>query len=399
MSVPKQSAEAKSAQPPESSVSLWVASEATGSSTLGSGIRSRHFTLIAIIGVLVWTLLIPGIAAYYEGVFLTENVVAKLADNPSHTAKWKEFADEREDHERLLNHVEYQLKSTLIAPQHGTASIEELLAAQQFYARAHPKPMTVTGFVESEAAYVWVLTYGCLILLIRRGWRRGQPVQGIPPRGLLLYIAISLDGWLRNFVFHTYDKGRRLYSYLNSDLGPISFALEEMRALGLSFLLIYLWDQRLAHVREEQRRHLNPGDSKGEQMELQTRALHISRLFANWQMDSLLLAGMLLPWTYFYWRQISLNHDARYVLSAVLLYLLWGGTWLLLSMPLLRAQQEWTRFNLVVLTNAMARKDDKMVDHTFRLLKEFHPVGSLNLLGSSIVAAISFALPVLRLFL
>jgi hypothetical protein len=213
------------------------------------------------------------------------------------------------------------------------------------------------------------------------------------------YAADEWPNWLRNFLFHDYESGRVVYSYVHRDINLTSFLLQELRVLGMFILLAILWEKRLVSFSEKQAQMSAKHENELEPDHFFQRAWSLSELFSRWQADSLLLAGACLPWTYFYWLEVVKVNDQRYLCSALLIHLIWGGTWILLSAPLWMALRDWTRFKLKVTSSFLRYGAEKPnAERDLKILTEVRPVGHFSLIGTSLVAVMSFALPLVNLF-
>lgn len=122
--------------------------------------------------------------------------------------------------------------------------------------------------------------------------------------------------------------------------------------------------------------------------------------FGRWQVSSLLLAGAFMPWTYVYWESISSWGDLRYIFSAIAIHLAWGVSWLLLSLPLIRVWRQWVEFRIRALNSSFGKPaEDADAERILRLFIDASPLSTVQIVGASAGAFVSFMLPIAQLFL
>jgi hypothetical protein len=69
-----------------------------------------------------------------------------------------------------------------------------------------------------------------------------------------------------------------------------------------------------------------------------------------WQLSSLLLALIFVPWSYFYWNNIVSVQDRRYLPAAIGIHLIWLFCWYKATRPLLLSLRNWRKMKLTALS-------------------------------------------------
>src|ERR1700733_6068937 len=122
------------------------------------------------------------------------------------------------------------------------------------------------------------------------------------------------------------EKGRRVFSFVNRDISPASFVLQELRVLGMMILLGLLWERcSEGYIRLKEELPLRSVKDLSANGLVDDVMLYRNTL-QSWQTTSIILAVVFLPWSYFYWREIQEHHDIRYFPSAVIIQLIWLAT-------------------------------------------------------------------------
>lgn len=132
----------------------------------------------------------------------------------------------------------------------------------------------------------------------------------------------------------------------------------------------------------------------------------VAEKFSQWQIDSLLLTVAFLPWTYFYWRLVITIGDIRYLHGAIYLHIMWGLIWLITSSKLIDSLKKWRRHQAELLVDVSTGKQMfptpnansmSSLDDPNTLIKLSRPIGKFRMVTTSIIAFVSFVIPLIRL--
>lgn len=355
--------------------------------------KRLHWYLVTV-GIFVWAVAIPGAVAFIDGVFTDEQVRTKIDGFPE-IKKQKQERDAKID---LLKKIDGRLASTEALKGE---EIKALLSARADLNKDIEAPKHGTGFFTNSTTSVFLVCYLCLTALLCIGLNVYPGVN--PPKGRTLeagffaYLSFAIFNWVRNGFPH--GEARKIYSFTHFDIGPLSFWFQEFRLLGI-FLLIaavnLLWYEGLKTTQAELSKWKNPEggihvDSLAELSQL------VSGKFALWQGTSLVLAIAFLPWTYFYWQEMRIYGDRRYVESALLTHLFWGLSWIAISAPAWFSLRTWAKNKSFALVRGIAAaKNEAASEAVSKVVHELEPIGYLQLFVTSAVAFGSFLVPVIH---
>jgi hypothetical protein len=357
--------------------------------------------LLVIGASLIPTLIVPGMIAQAGGVFYRQDIVSKLQQGDRD--KLTNYDTQQEQRRRQLEQVDLFLTNTPqneIPPERLSSLIQLRSYVKAEYEAAKP-PISVIAFHLNPQILLWpglYATLACLVILlrpIRISLRKAKAKIVIYAFGIYVFYQWPL--WMRNFVLS--NEGRTIFAFSNYDIHKASFFAQEAVILGFAFLLAtawWQWAQFFDGRRIELRRRMN-ATLEGAGNEASER---LARTFTQWQICSAVLAGGFLFATNFYWTIVDRYNDPRYLISAIIIHVLWGLTWILISMPLAITWLAWERSRVRALETLLLRREDTSLEkyeHTRQLLTEMRPLGSINVSVSAIGAIVSFLLPLLKL--
>ena len=318
--------------------------------TLKYGLKT---TILLITLSLIWNFVITGIVAYGEGVFYSKDVEVKL---PGHSkealSRYSAYKKTQGDYTQKISDIDSQITS-LLQRKETYSEVENLIKLRQLYKDelANLKsPIAINPFYGNRTVYYGFTGYICLgflvLLLIPVSLRRLN-LRKVLIVGLLLYVGWMSTGWLRNFIF--YDEGRTVFSFLNYDIGHVSFFLQELRILGICLLISASWDGWMIYYRDVVEQ-LRGWDSETASLSrLSEHAHFITRMFSVWQISFIAIGAAFLPWTFHYWVTIMKLGDGRYVIQAFVMHIYWIITWTLATAPLIYAYGKWSTLKAAAL--------------------------------------------------
>lgn len=363
-----------------------------------NSLKQRLITLFVIISFsLIWIVIIPGFVAYREGVFYKSDVEARL---PSHSTRavssYDLYRKTQTNNALAIAEIDRQL-TELLQRKENTAQIESLIKLRQIYREEQTNskpPITPSPYFGNRTPSYTFISY--IFLGISLFLLMPVPIKTLNLRkaillGVLLYAGWMFTSWIRNFV--VYDEGRTIFSFVNYDIGPLSFLLQELRILGLCLMIAALWQGWTSYfttVADQYRR-----DSAHEEslVSLGNNALFIAQMFNRWQLTSIALLGAFLPWTFLYWSNIVNYGDSRYVIPALVVHLYWIVSWGLTTAPLIYAYKRWAAAKTRALAEAATSNRQREPDRSIKFVREINPISSFQVFGAGVATAISFLLP------
>lgn len=341
----------------------------------------RRWLILAAVFIPVWVGVIPGLAAKYAKVFDDSGVETK-ADQ-----RW--LTQQKSAHKLLI-----------------------------------------TGFRHNNTTAVFLFSYFSLAGIWLFLAPKNTAIRDVSHRcwvfvsGLVAYLPMLAWSVLRNW--YPDDPKRTVISYVNLDISRFSFVLQEARILGIFLLLSVIWYKWNTYAKswrtmwrcdlEYARRCAEPRGSVASASAAVTEHLPgkliykeaaadrlvqrflkrprtVSHVFLHWQVVSFCIGLALLPWTYEYWLDIVRHGDSRYVNSAATMHAACAMTWFIVTIPLWKAMQVWSRLRERLLIDL-----SKHVEQN-KWLQDVKPVGQVELLTTALVAGLSFFIPVFKAFL
>lgn len=346
--------------------------------------------------ILLWTIVIPAAVAYRDRAFYSRDLEARLSSAPRRLIN--EFHERKRLYEQIIRSVDAGI-ATRITSGGALSEIAALQATRQSYEAVVSKltpPIAVVGFEENTTPYLFAVAYLFLTSLLssmvvefsdRSHYWRAVAF------GTAGYILYEWPTWVRNLLPDS--EARKTFAFVNFDMSAGSFYLQELRVL-LMFLIMGLICQKALHNESKISRAVRDWSGiAGGRPELINRAAVVNQLFSRWQWQSLILAAAFLPWTYLFWYELDTLSDTRYLVSGMLMHMAWLGLWYVLSLPLLTALKAWSAYRNDVLAASAAGGQD--VEKLLMLLKDVDPPSTIQLMGVSAAAAISFVLPIFNL--
>ena len=122
--------------------------------------------LIIIISFL-WTVIIPGIIAYNDGVFYSIDVEKKVEGlddrEVSQLTKFKDYKLKYDNYNAIITSIDDKIKTGLtINDNNQNKNLEELVKVREIYKKELSelkKPISTIGFYNSHAIYCYLFSY------------------------------------------------------------------------------------------------------------------------------------------------------------------------------------------------------------------------------------------------
>ena len=184
------------------------------------------------------------------------------------------------------------------------------------------------------------------------------------------------------------------YWWVNWDMSLGSYVLQDIRECGMFFLMCTFWDlgrQRLEIVRSILEDAEKWPDDTVDRL-IFARSV-FQRALSLWQASTILMLILFVPWSFFYWHQIVVNKDARYLPAVLMIDLLWMITWFVASRPFLFAMRCWNGERLRAIS---AWSGD--VERLKALLEDGSNSSELQVVIATLTAVGSMLLPLAKAF-
>jgi hypothetical protein len=365
---------------------------------------ATHAIGIALIAISL-TLILRGYIAYSEGVFFETQLRQKI---PTEAQKQlNTFEELKKSREAEIKGIDILLSDLLKDPSKADKVPGLLDARNQLITevRSMDSPIKLQPFYLSDTMLLWTWLYMCLGWIIflmkpknvtvKQSFSALQKTLTITA---MLFIAYRWPTWLRNFALG--NEAQRVFAAANYSVSPVYFYTQEVIVFGLCFLIALIWRQwTLFYLSRDV--ELKSEAAREDILEQAFSPVLVNRLsetFIRWQAVSVVLALAFLLYTNVFWQYVVKYKDQRYIVSAVIIHLLWGATWLIISLPLLRTWYSWyiTRTKALALIPTRASTENSVADVEIKALTEINPIPLWNIAGSSLTAIIAFLLPLLN---
>ena len=361
-----------------------------------------------ILFAILFGLIMPGLIAYYNGVFYDRNVEDKiqqiegLEDVARNIENFKKQNAAIQDSINKLDEHLLRISANPLEQQ----NLSEVLELRKFLAaelKSRKAPVAASGFYLSNTMILWSALYLCLGWLVfvvpppvkaRRGAEFALKFLGLFV-GVVLFYRFPI--WMRNFLF--YKEGRVYYGSANYDVDAWGFFAQECLGLMVAILLTTLWLKWSIYY-TELRDELNAEEVRSplEDAFDYRKIERLSTTFMHWQVNSIILAVGFIWYTYFFWDIILRTGDQRYVVNALIIHILWFVSWILMSLPLIIVWYKWQEVKTQALSEVVnsppAHGDD--LEAIVQALRDLQPIGYWNLAASSVGVVFSLVYPVLQ---
>jgi hypothetical protein len=202
--------------------------------------------------------------------------------------------------------------------------------------------------------------------------------------------------WLRVYRLMPHAlAGRVLFSYANHDISLRGTLFNDLTFLIIAHLLVLIWARWLRYATwlklDVKPISASPWTADGEQSiadYVDETFKRLTHAYAHWKVTSLLIGLPFIYMTVIYWNIIWGIGDRNYLASAVAVHALWAITWIIISIPLMRAWRSWRS----LVEELAIRRHDKM--HS--IASALHPVGMWSLVGLSLSGFAAFVTPIVH---
>jgi hypothetical protein len=361
--------------------------------------------LILFAGIL-FGIFIPGYFYYRCNTFDQDGIAALLPSDPNlypnPKQTWEAYKKTKDGLKNSVLAIDARIATGADAVP-NISTVNDISALVEQRARlisalaaleANP-PFHLAGFYLEPLMFMWPAFYTCLawlIFILEPNYSRRRGIWRWVPVFWGTFVLYRWPTWMRN-VSPLRPIERHVYANGNWDISIRSFFVQEVQAVLACILLVAVWAVWVDFIpvwKAKVRECLAGDGSDDRSAEF---AESFVKLFVHWQICSIVLAGAFVPYTFFFWNYVIEYGDRRYLAHALIMHGLWGVTWLLISMPLASTWYEWNvRYRLKIQTKATpTKRDDRPSTVEMGTL-----IGSWNVMGSLVGAAVAFGFPIVK---
>lgn len=367
------------------------------------GIVVRAF---AVAWAAIWfTLIFPALVAAAGNVFYASSMSARL--HAAEQARVGQFNRVQAARRKTVERLDGVINDELTKAQQEPRTLMLFQVRDQVakdLASATP-PIAVIPFYLSQQMLLWPAIYTCLcwIAIVLKPsrdlgfWRVIRSRKTIE-LGVATYLFYEWPLWLRNFTLS--NEQRVIFAYSNHDIHWGSFIAQEIIVCGFCVLLAVIWRQWFAYLLRV--RHDDPAEQDTEAhfavITSSTAAASFANVFFEWAACSALLALGFVGFTAFFWDLVAKLHDQRYLLSAILAHVLWGITWIVLTLPLINEWRLWNRCRTYALQAVASMGNSEEACRKATLIKDIQPVAPTTLTVANVISIVSFVSPIVHAF-
>jgi hypothetical protein len=213
---------------------------------------------------------------------------------------------------------------------------------------------------------------------------------------ILLTVFVRWPTWMRNTFIGQID--RVVYSISNYDISKVSFFLQEFQSLLSLMLLTIIICKWLSYA--ENLRHKLLTNTKFSELYFLKIVKDLRSVYQEWQLCSLFLALSFGYYTYYFWATIHETNDYRYLPHAIIIHVVWGLTWFVISLPLITIKNYQLNFKENFLRQQISPTLTTTINKdTINLILNEDPISSQNQTITALISGATFLLPIIKAFL
>lgn len=125
------------------------------------------------------------------------------------------------------------------------------------------------------------------------------------------------------------------------------------------------------------------------------RGRFLTQLFEEWIVCSILFASSYMFDTFYYWHEISSESGPLYVLQGLLEHVVWGVSWIIISLPFLGALKSWGQARSQAIAS-LHRTGGGITDEQQRLIDQSLPLNGWLVFAANAGAVALFFLSLLH---
>jgi hypothetical protein len=346
---------------------------------------------------------IPMIIAKGEKVYFTSDLKTTFLNDKTPTLS-NQRKSVRDYDQRLItisNQISF-LETELIKDRSNEKEKLELLEYYKNELNSDAKPISFRPLYNNHLMFFWVFVFISLSTII-------FIVSEVKPKEILkkfdlkyifsvfvfLYPIYRLPSWLRNLPEGQTDA--KLIYYANLNFAKWSFFYQELEALITTLLLsIIVWQWiKLFQVKKTEFEDCNK--NYFQRIFEFDYINNITSTFFNWQIASICLVPTFVWYATYYWNNVILTHDTRYILPSIIVHTMLISVWTIISLPTIITYFDFARCKLEAKKHIYDKKDWSIEEKNFWIhqINDVKPVSFWNFAISSASGIISILLPVL----
>jgi hypothetical protein len=357
--------------------------------------------MIACLSLVVGTVL-PGFIADKDKVFRGMDIRVKIREQlPQHPSLRAvvDSEDKQAFYHAQINEITQKLLREDSASGQDITALLALRAVLERQLSAEQRQFTIRPFFLSNTMLDWPLVWSAMytalgivsFLLIPRG----SLLPTLKSRYLIVsivtfYFLYQAPTWLNSFLLST--DVRRVFSSFNIDISLTAFVMQEVNTALLFGLVFLLWKRglefflaRQQYLRQQASEALTVGS-----------VLLVSDTFLQWQVSSIVLGLGFICYTGLFWNYAIVLGDHRYLVSAVVLHIIWLLSWWIISLPLLVTWEDFSRKKLEAILGQSSNIRPPHQGLSVENIAHISPVSLWSGIGSVAAVAASLALPIIH---
>jgi len=213
---------------------------------------------------------------------------------------------------------------------------------------------------------------------------------------ILLTIFVRWPTWMRNTIVGKID--RIVYSVFNYDISKVGFFLQEIQSILSLALMTFIICKWLSYT--ENLRHKLLTNTRFSELYFLKIIKDLRSVYQEWQISSLFLALSFGYYTYYFWAIIHDTKDYRYLPHAIIIHVVWGLMWFVISLPLITVKNYQINYKENILRQQILPTLVTTIDKdTINLILSEDPISSQNQIITALISGATFLLPILKAFL
>jgi len=359
----------------------------------GKSIRFER--MLAIFLCLIgWIYLLPHLATSLDGTSTKADVKSRAL-----SLGYSQVRSEVREEQFFDNSLKKITRSIAASKttQELNNSLQSLNALKTYESLRRRSAVFGTSSVGNFLSDIWIIMYvGAIVLILIL-----SPVRTAPYRvlsldvlrcSIFIIVVFHTPNWMRNLNPLTPD--RIVFSSNNFDISLAGFILQELRGYGWAILMSIVIVTSLDLTKSVSVYFSSL--SGGEESVLDASRV-VTQVTTRWVLSVLIVCIIFFPLTYFHWYEATIDGDRRYITHAVIDQLVWVGSLVFVSLPLIRADQCWQILRNNILKTSFRSTTEASHSKLVDFLTSHNPVGQAQVLLSIAVAVISLLAPVLQI--
>lgn len=345
---------------------------------------------------------LPMLIAKHERVYFDQDLKNTFLHNRTKTLanQRKAFVEFDQRQVSLKQNVSV-LETKVLKDTTNRKSNLELLDFLKKEVEVEKKPLSFRPLYNNHLMFFWVFVFISLsaIIFVVSEVKAKSVFERNKLKYLLsvfafLYPIYRLPSWLRNLPEGQTD-GKVIY-FANLNFSPLSFLYQELEAFIVTALLSIIICQwiKLYEIKKQ--------DFDDCEKDYFQRFFHfeyvntITSTFFNWQVASICLLPTFVWYATYYWNNVILTHDTRYILPSIIVHSMLIAVWTVISLPTIITYFDFARCKLEAKKYIFQR--NLTIDERrfwIQQIDDVKPISFWNFAISSASGIISILLPLL----